>query len=104
MVKVTKFINAKFMSAKTAGEFNGKKLVIDSAFEEKMQDDSVKLCIRFKGVDKPLALNQTNLTILMSAYGEDSDAWINNTVILRLVNVTYNGQVVLGIQLEPITK
>jgi hypothetical protein len=57
--------------------------------------------VRFKDIEKPLALNQTNLTILMAAYGDDSDTWVNKSVIIHLVTVPFNGQPVLSIQVEP---
>ena len=100
MVKIGKFVTAKYMNAKSAGQYNGRKLVIDTVFPADI-NESEKLCIRFKDVDAPLALNQTNLTLLSAAWGDESDNWINKVVILHLVNVTYNGQMVLGVQLEP---
>lgn len=103
MVKVTEFVNAKYLAAKTAGEYNGKTLTIDSVFPEIINEDE-KLCVRFNGVERPLALNQGNLTALMAAYGDDSDMWISHKVILHLVRVTFNGQQVPSIQIEPITK
>jgi hypothetical protein len=103
MVKAAAYVSAKYLSAKTAGEYNNKTFVIDSAFNSEIGQqgsEQDKLCIRLKGIDKPLALNQTNLTILMVAYGDDTDSWINKKVILHIVSVPFNGQVVQGLQLE----
>lgn len=104
MVKVAKFITAQYMSAKNGGEFNGKTLTIDSCFsslvgQEGQEKD--KLLVRFKESEKPLVLNQTNIAILTAAYGDDTDSWINNKVVLNLVTVMYNGSPTLGIQLNP---
>lgn len=101
MVKATEFVSAKYLAAKTAGEYKGKTLVIDSAFSEQINEEE-KLCIRFKNVDKPLALNQTNLSVLMAAFGDDTDDWINGKVVLNIVKVAFNGKLVDGIQLEPV--
>ncbi|MDD2208252.1 MAG: hypothetical protein PHU45_02735 [Bacilli bacterium] len=101
MVNVKKFISAKYLTAKVAGDLKGKKLVIDSAFMEQIKD-SDKLCLRFKNVDLPMPLNQTNLTVLTAAWGEESNDWINKSVILNIVNVSFQGEVAKGIQLEPV--
>ena len=104
MVKASKFTTAQYLSAKTAGEFNGKKFTINAAFSSlvgSLGKEKEKLLVRLEGIDKPLVLNQTNLAMLTIAYGDDTDQWINNKVILNLVSVSYNGQIVLGIQLTP---
>jgi len=105
MVNVKKFITAKYITAKNNADLKGKKLVIDSAFMEEIgqgEKQQDKLCLRFKNVDLPLPLNQTNLTVLSTAWGDESNDWINKSVILNIVNVTYAGEVTKGIQLEPI--
>lgn len=104
MVKATEFVTAKYMTAKQAGDLNGKSYIIESAFREEIGqkgEEQDKLCIRLKGVEKPLPLNQTNLMVLMTAYGDDTDLWINKKITVRLVNVTFNNELVKGIQLEP---
>ena len=102
MVNVAGYIKSKFMSAKSAIEqdMKGKKFVIDVAYNETINNED-KLCLRFKNVDSPMPLNQTNITILSAAYGDDTDAWINHKVMLNIVKVNYNGQMVDSIQLEP---
>ena len=99
MVNVSNFVTQKYLAAKNAMEYKGKTFVIESAFPENISG-SDKLCIRLKGIDKPLVLNQTNLTLISSKYGDDTDAWINHKVTLMIVKVNYNGQMVDGIQLE----
>lgn len=96
----------KYLSAKDNGaNLNGKVLTIDSAFSEDVQNPNgevkVSLCMRFKDVDKPLVLNQTNLQAVMTAWGEDTDEWINHKVKIGVVNVPFNGKNVLGIQIYP---
>lgn len=103
MVNVKKFVSAKYLSAKNVGEHKGKTFVIDSAFQDVINDDE-KLCIRLSGIDTPMVLNQTNLTILIDAYGIDTDSWINNKVQINVVKVTFNGNLTDGLQLSPIKK
>ena len=100
MVKATVYKNAKYLSAKDSKDLNGTKHVIDAAFNEVINDED-KLCIRLSNVGLPLALNQTNLNILITAFGDDTDDWINKKVTIRIVKVSYNGNMVDGIQLEP---
>lgn len=105
MVKAIEFITAKYLTAKVAKEYNGKSFIIDSAFAETVgqgENEQDKLCIRLKGIDKPLPLNQTNLTILTGAYGDDTDSWVNKKITLRIVKVKFNGELVDGLQVEPV--
>jgi len=104
MVKTSKFKTAQYMSAKNGGEYNGKTLTIDSVYSSLVGqpgEEKEKLLMRFSGVDKPLVLNQTNIAILETAYGDDTDLWINNKVGFNLVTVMFNGSPTLGIQLNP---
>jgi hypothetical protein len=91
-----RYINADYVKQTLLG----KKLIIDAAFNEVVNDND-KLCIRFKDESKILALNQTNLTILMTEYGDDTDDWINHAVNLSVVQVTFNGKLTPGVQVTP---
>ena len=105
MVKASKFVNAKYLSAGRANEINGKTLVIDSVFTEMIGQEGEKepkLCVRFSGVEKPLVLNQGNLALLMAAFGDETENWPNNKIVLHVVMVTYGGKQVPGIQIEPV--
>ena len=100
MVSVKKFKTAKYLSAKEAGEYNGKKFTIDTAFPAMIQE-SEKLCVRLKGIEQPIALNQTNLALISSAYGDDTENWINKSVTLVITSVLFNGEMKPSIQLQP---
>jgi len=105
MVKVSKFKNAQYLSAKTAEEYNGKTFTIDSVFSSlvgQAGEEKDKLLVRLSGIDKPIVLNQTNLAMLEMAFGDDSDLWINHKVTLNLVTVMFNGSPVQGMQLSPV--
>lgn len=105
MVSAKKYVNeSKYLSAKNAGEYVGKKFVIDSVFDGEVGQEGSeqdKLLVRFAGIPKPLPLNQTNLSILILAYGDDTDAWVNHKVTINTVMVSFGGQMVPGIQLSP---
>lgn len=95
----------KYLSAKDDGKLDGQIMTIDSVFESEISDNKGNsqdgLCMRFKGVEKVLVLNQTNLTACMNVWGEDTDKWINHKVKFALTNVLYNGNTVKGIQIYP---
>lgn len=108
MVKVLKYITKRYMAAKNSEQYNHKKFVIDSAFVESigMDEDSKKdkVCIHLQGIEEPLVLNQTNLSILMNAFGEDTDKWINETIIINIVTQMFNNEPKKGLQVEPVIK
>ena len=100
MVSAKGFINKKYFSAKDDGkECDGKSYIIDAAFPEDINGE-MKLCIRLKGLDKPIALNQTNLSILVAKFGEETEEWINKQVIISIVKVNYQGSMVDSMQLK----
>lgn len=101
MVNTKKFITTKYLSAKNIGALKGTKHIINAAFSEVINDED-KLLIRLSDIDTPMVLNQTNLNILCDAWGDDTDEWINNAVVINVVKVTFNGSVVDGLQLSPI--
>lgn len=105
MVKSSDIYTSKYLSAKIAGQYNGKKFTIDSVHKEAvgMSEDDMKdrLVMRLSGVDKPVVLNATNNAIISLAYGDETDEWVNKKVILRIVKVAFNGEMRDGIQFEP---
>ena len=98
MVNAKKYVSeGKYMNAASVKEIEGKSLTIDAAFNETINDKE-KLCIRFAGHDKVLALNQTNLTILIDSFGDDTDMWVNKKIKLTIVKVKFNNELKDGVQ------
>ena len=91
-----KYINAQYVKENLVG----KALVIDACFNETINEQE-KLCLRFKGVDKVLALNQTNLSILSLAYEDETANWVNKKVYLNVLKVKFNGDLVDSVQVSP---
>ena len=100
MVNAKKFVTSKFLSAKNIGDLKGTKHNIDAAYTDVINEDE-KLIIRLSGIDTPMVLNQTNLSILVEKFGDNTDDWINHKVTINIVKVTFNGNLVDGIQLSP---
>ena len=100
MVNVKKFVTQKYLNAKNDGkDVNGKHVVIDAAFPETINGDE-KLCLRFKGIEKPMVLNQTNISILSAALGDNTDDWISKKVSLSVVKVSFNGELKDSLQVN----
>ena len=105
MVNTKKYTESNYVSAKNAKEYKDETFVIDSAFEDEIgPNKDTKLLIRLKGIEKPIPLNKTNVVVLSSAFGDDTNDWMNEKVIFRIAPVMFQGQPVDGIQLEPIEK
>jgi len=60
-----------------------------------------KWTMTFKELDKPLVLNSTNMNVLASLYGDDSDGWLEKSVVLyHDPNVSFGGKLVGGLRLR----
>lgn len=92
-----------------AVDFKGKnlKVVIESVetrhYEARNdQPASDKAVLRFVGKEKPLVLNKTNAKLLMSAYGTESDGWMNKEIGLSTQETELGpGWVVTPLNVQP---
>lgn len=64
---------------------------------EKFGDDN-KLVVYFKGKDRGLVLNKTNAGTISDAFGDDTDDWFGNDIILFSVRTDFQGKVVDAIR------
>jgi hypothetical protein len=60
---------------------------------EKIGTDN-KLVLYFKGKEKGLVLNKTNAATIGDAYGDDTEDWYDQPLILFSVKTDYQGKVV----------
>ena len=56
----------------------------------------------FTGAKKSLVLNKTNASTLVSAFGDDTDAWSGRTVELFTVPVNFNGRTYDGVRVRAV--
>jgi len=98
-MKVGKYVTQKFLSARSDKDVDGKIFIIDGVFPE-IINGIEKLCLRLKGLEKPLVLNQTNISTLSTAFGDDTDHWVNQKISLVIVTVMFNGSPTEGIQIK----
>jgi len=78
-----------------ASDLQGREIRVTMARveREKIGTDS-KLVLYFKGKEKGLVLNKTNAGTISDAYGDDTDDWFDNPLILFSVKTDYQGKVV----------
>ena len=97
MVDATKYTQSesKYLSAK---DFVGKnlKVVISEVGEQHFDADDNKpardlLTLSFRGKDKGLCLNSTNATVLVDAYGGETDNWAGHEIGLSTADYTSKG-------------
>ncbi len=66
---------------------------------EKIGDDN-KPVLYFKGKDKGVVLNKTNANTIKAAYGDDTEEWFDQPLILFSVMVDFNGKVAPAIRVR----
>lgn len=78
-----------------ASDLQGREIRVTMARvdREKIGTDT-KLVLYFKGKDKGLVLNKTNANTIGDAYGDDTDDWYDQPLILFSVKTDYQGKVV----------
>ena len=60
-----------------------------------------KWTMTFNELDKPLVLNSTNMNVLASIYGDDSDGWLGKQIVIyHDPNVSFGGKLVGGLRLR----
>lgn len=68
------------------------RLTMANVEREKIGDD-FKPVLYFKGKERGLALNKTNAGTIADAYGDDSEDWFDQPIILFSVMVDFQGKV-----------
>ena len=78
-----------------ASDLQGREIRVTMARveREKIGTDS-KLVLYFKGKEKGLVLNKTNAGTISDAYGDDTEDWFDQPLILFSVKTDYQGKVV----------
>ena len=94
--EVYRFSGANYFIAEDIQE--PRKLRITGA-ETKEIKDSMKIVLTFEGEDKQLALNVTNAQTLADRFGDDTSAWIGQTVTLASVPTKFQNKSVKGLRI-----
>lgn len=88
-----------------AADLQGKnvKVTIKLVNIEKIGDDH-KLVLYFEGADKGMVCNKTNAKKIASAYGDETDEWPGNDIVLYEAEVDFQGDTVPAIRVRIPTK
>jgi len=73
------------------------RVIMANVEREKIGTDT-KLILYFKGKEKGLVLNKTNAFAIGDAYGEDTEDWFDQPLILFSIKTEYQGKVVDGLR------
>ena len=86
-----------------ASDLKGQKIkaVVDRVEMSEFNDGSRKPTLYFKGKDKGMVLNKTNAMILGSVFSPETDGWAGKEVALYSKKVSFNGQMVDSLAVEP---
>tara|TARA_Y100000034_G_C6733069_1_gene324883 strand:+ start:138 stop:542 length:405 start_codon:yes stop_codon:yes gene_type:complete len=90
---------SKYLKADDFGDAE-QAMTISNVVMEDIGSNEVKPILYFQGHDKGVVLNKTNSTNLARAFGDETNAWIGQSVILFIVWVDYQGKSVRGIRLR----
>lgn len=73
------------------------RVIMATVEMEKIGDDN-KPVLYFKGKDKGVVLNKTNASTIAAAYGNESEDWLDQPLILFSVMVDFQGKVAPAIR------
>jgi hypothetical protein len=90
-MKMSEEFPSKYLKA---ADLQGREVrVIMQHVEREKVGDDFKPALYFKGKDKAMILNKTNAGTISDAYGDDSEDWADQPLILFSVMVDFNGKV-----------
>lgn len=101
MARVSEMIVSKFLRKEDFDE--DRVMTIKGIKLEDMPGDSgdQKWVLYFREEAKGMALNVTTIRVLEQAYGDDTDQWVGNKVMVYVdPNVSFGGKVVGGLRLR----
>lgn len=75
-------------------------LTISSADVKKFSDTDSKIVLTFHEWEKSLPLNYTNAQTIAGIYGQDSNSWVGQQIMLFTMPVTYQGKQTLGVRVR----
>jgi hypothetical protein len=85
-----------------AADLQGREIpvMIDRVEMESFGQDQ-KAIVYFRGKQKGVVLNKTNAMNIAGAYGDDTDGWVNQPVVLFSVWTDFQGKSVQAIRIRP---
>lgn len=100
MPKTSEMIVSKFLRKEDFDE--DQVCTIKAVSLEEVAQGESKWVVFFRERDKGMVLNLTSIKVLEQAFGDDTDHWIGNKVMIYVdPNVSFQGRVVGGLRLRP---
>ena len=90
-MKISEEFPSKYLKA-TDLQGRDVKVTMANVEREKLGDD-MKPVLYFKGKEKGVVLNKTNANTIGDAYGDDTDNWFGQEIILFSVMTDFQGKV-----------
>ena len=100
MAKVSDMIQSKFLRKEDFDE-DQVCTIKDLRVEEMQQSNDTKWVLYFKEHVKGMVLNTTTIRVLEQAFGDESDLWLGQKVMVYVdPNVSFQGRVTGGLRLR----
>ena len=109
MASASSFLGGEYLKGeilKNSGPIRGSIAAVGvETFKARQAGESDKqqlvLTVDLGSEEKKLGLNKTNLRILISSYGDDTDRWIGRAVVIYFdPNVSFGGRVTGGLRVK----
>ena len=97
-MKISEEFPSQFIKASDLGG-REVKVVMANVERETIGSDK-KLVLYFKGKQKGLVLNKTNAATIGDAYGDDTEDWFDQPLILFSIKTDFQGKVVDGLRVR----
>jgi hypothetical protein len=84
-----------------AADLKGRNVLVTMSHADyEMIGDDKKLVLYFEGKDKGMVLNKTNASNIAAAYGDETDDWKGQPIVLFEAMVDFQGKTVAAIRLR----
>ncbi len=90
-MKISEEFPSKYLKA---ADLQGReiKVIMSNVEKEKIGDD-LKPVLYFKGKERGVVLNKTNARTITDAYGDDTEDWYDQEIILFSLMIDFQGKV-----------
>lgn len=101
-MKVSEAFPSNYLKADDLCGNNTTVTIASSELEEIGQgrDQKTKLVLSFVGKKKKMVLNKTNANTISKLYGDDTDEWVGERIILTAREVEFQGDMVLALRVS----
>lgn len=99
-MKISEAFPSKYISASDLG--GESKIVTMASVEMEKVGEDVKPILYIRGTDKGLVLNKTNANKIAEIYGDDTDDWSGQQIVLFPTMTDYQGKTVEAVRVRQV--